>query len=34
MLVVAEPDLIKEVLVKKFDKFTNRGDFGAEERVN
>jgi len=33
VLVVAEPDLVKEIMVKKFDKFTNHVDFGAEERV-
>ena len=32
-LVVAEPELVKEVMVKKFDKFANRRDFGVEDRV-
>ena len=33
VLVVAEPELVKEILVKKFDKFPNHASFGAEERV-
>lgn len=33
-LVVGEPDLVKEVMVKKFEKFSNRRDFGVEERVS
>ena len=33
VLVITEPDLVKEVLVKKFDKFPSHEDFGAEERV-
>ena len=33
-LVVGEPELIKEVMVKKFEKFSNRRDFGVEERVS
>eukprot|EP00093_Oithona_nana_P005061 05061.XXX_189702_191147_1 [CDS] Oithona nana genome sequencing. len=31
-IVIAEPDMIKEVMVKHFDSFTNRQEFGVEER--
>jgi hypothetical protein len=34
VLVVAEPDLVKEIMVKKFDKFTNRSDFGVDKKVD
>ena len=27
---IAEPDLIKEIMVKNFDVFTNRQNFGVE----
>ena len=31
-IVIAEPDMIKEIMVKQFDSFTNRQEFGVEER--
>ena len=31
-IVVADPDMIKEVMVKHFDSFVNRQYFGVEER--
>ena len=31
-IVIAEPDMIKEVMVKQFDSFTNRQEFGVEDR--
>jgi len=33
VLMVAEPELIKEIMVKKFDKFPNHAEFGVEEQV-
>jgi len=33
VLMVAEPELIKEIMVKKFDKFPNHSDYGVEEQV-
>ncbi len=32
-ITIAEPDLIKEILVKNFDSFTNRVEFGVEDQV-
>ena len=34
VLMVAEPDLIKEIIVKKFDKFPNHMNYGVEEKVD
>ena len=34
VLMVAEPELVKEIMVKKFDKFPNHSDFGVEEKVS
>ena len=31
-IIVADPDMIKEVMVKHFDSFVNRQYFGVEER--
>ena len=32
MIFVAEPDMIKDIMVKHFDSFTNRVEFGVEEQ--
>ena len=31
-IVVADPDMVKEIMVKHFDSFVNRANFGVEEK--